>query len=260
MGQVMEFLLENYGAFGVMLIVLGGVAWFIIKELRNSNKALIDKQTELNKDMTSSIAQSMHDLSMTLTNDLRDQNKQLINHIIEKENNKEKEHNENLLNRRNVTKEINNILITLKSSLEADRIAIVEFHNSYANQTGFPFLKYTMTYEKINKGCMPIQHNYQASPFAAISDIAEDVLDQPNHIRRFNSKDEMLDVCPIMLTDDRIVCGSLWKGIFDSSNNLLIGLLYVEYKEKIYEGYDKIEIISAARNIGELLTLSKTEN
>lgn len=260
MGQVISFLLENYGALGIMFIVIGALGWFVIKELRNSNKALIDKQSEMNKDMTTTIAKSMQELSLSLTNDLRDQNKQFINHLLNNENNKEIEHQENLINRRKVTKEINNILSNIKNSLEADRVAVFEFHNSYANQTGFPFLKYTMTYEKIAKGCMPIQQQYQASPFSSISEISEVILEKPNHIYLIHSKDEMEEICPIMLTDNRIIVGSMWKGIFDSTNNLLIGLLYIEYKNKIYEGFDKVEIISAARNIGELITLSKSEN
>lgn len=256
MEQVFSFLLQNYGAFGVILIAVGGLGWLMIKELRKSNETLINGQNKLANDLSTSIAQSITGLSENLTNDLRNQNKFLIEYITNRETEKDRNHNENLINRRNVTHEVNNILNNTRNLLEANRACVLEFHNSFANQTGFPFLKYTMTYEKISRGCLPIQQQYQSTAFSSIAEIAENILSQPNHIYMLHSHEEIEKVCPIMLTDGRKITGLLWKGIFNSSNNLLIGLLCFEYTEKFYEGYDPIEVITAARNIGELITLS----
>lgn len=258
MEQLFDFLLQNYGAFGVILIAVGGLGWLMIKELRKSNEALIKSQAKLSNDLSTSVASSITILSTNLTNDLREQNKKLIDYIVKREQDKDRKHNENLINRRNITHEVNDILNNTRNLLEANRAFIFEFHNSFANQTGFPFLKYTMTYEKISRGCLPIQQQYQSTAFSSISEIAENILIQPNHIFIMESRNEIEKICPIMITDGRKVSGLLWKGIFESENNLLIGLLCFEYTDKIYDGFDKIEVITAARNIGELITLSKT--
>lgn len=259
MEQVFNFLLQNYGAFGVILIAVGGLGWLMIKELRKSNEALITSQQKMSTDLSTSVAKSITGLSEKLTDDMRDQNRKLIEYIINRDHQKEEEHNENLLNRRSVTHEVNDILNNTRNLLEANRACVIEFHNSFANQTGFPFLKYTMTYEKISRGCLPIQQQYQSTAFSSIAEIAEGILAQPNHIFMLRTREEIEKLCPIMLTDGRTINGMLWKGIFNSGNNLLIGLLCFEYTDKIYECFDKIEVITAARNIGELITLTNTQ-
>lgn len=256
MENIFTFLLENYGAFGVILICVGGLGWLMIKELKKSNETLIANQQKMSTDLSTSVAKSITGLSENLTNDLREQNKQLIQYIVNREHVKDEKHNKNLIDRRNITQEVNSIINDTRNLLEANRAFVLEFHNSFANQTGFPFLKYTMTYEKISRGCLPIQQQYQSTAFASLSEICENILSQPNHIFMLNSHEEIEKLCPIMITDGRPICGMLWKGIFNSKNNLLIGLLGFEYTEKMYNGYDKVEIITAARNIGELITLT----
>ena len=82
MQQVFTYLLQNFGPFGLILIVIGFVGWFLIKELRKSNASLIEKQHQYNVQMTEGISNSITKLSEKLTDDLRDQNKQLVMMLI----------------------------------------------------------------------------------------------------------------------------------------------------------------------------------
>lgn len=264
MQQVFTYLLQNFGPFGLILIVIGFVGWFLIKELRKSNASLIEKQHQYNVQMTEGISNSITKLSEKLTDDLRDQNKQLIEYLLSQDVNKIATHNKNLLDRRNITSEVNALISNLCIELGALRVCVIEFHNSLFNQTGFPFLKYTVTYEKITKGCKTIQQNYQGSQFSSISTISEYVLRSHDHIYELHSHDEIDEIVPIMLYDGRTnVNAVLFKGLFDSEDNDLIGLLCVEFADKIPENYDKTSIISTARTIGELISLTnemKEEN
>ena len=66
MQQVFTYLLQNFGPFGLILIVIGFVGWFLIKELRKSNASLIEKQHQYNKQMTEGISNSITKLSEKL--------------------------------------------------------------------------------------------------------------------------------------------------------------------------------------------------
>lgn len=258
MEQVTSFLLENYGAFGVILLAIGGMAWIIIKELRHSNESLITAQQNMNEKFANSFSSSITSLSDKLTEDMREQNKALIKYVMQQQNiEMDKEHQKNLISRRNITYEINTIINNLRIELEADRVIVLEFHNSFVNTTGFPFLKYTVTYEKISKGSKTIQQNYQSSQFSSVATIAENVLNDRQHIFTLNNIEEIERICPIMMNDSTINRGVVFKGLFDNQNNILIGLIGIEFKGAMPDDYDRTPIIAAARTIGELLTLSK---
>lgn len=264
MEQIISYLINTFGPFAVVIFVIGGASWLFIKELRKSNESLINKQHEYNKELTSGISDSITKLSEKLTDDLRGQNKQLIDYLLSQDVNKIALHNKNLLDRRNITSEVNTLISNLCIELGGLRVCVIEFHNSLFNQTGFPFLKYTVTYEKITKGCKTIQQNYQGSQFSSISTISEYVLQSHDHIYELHSHDEIDEIVPIMLYDGRTnVNAVLFKGLFDNEDNDLIGLLCIEFADKIPENYNKTSIISTARTIGELISLTnemKEEN
>jgi hypothetical protein len=261
MEQVLTFILQNYGSLGLVLIVVGGLSWLVIKELRKSNEALINKQQSMNDDLTNAIAKSITGLSEKLTDDLRSQNKQLIDHLINQEEEKTFKHNRQMLDRLSITREVNEIISDLRIELGSSRVCVIEFHNSLYNPTGFPFLKFTVTYEKMSKGRKTISQNYQGAQFSSIAEIADYVLESDNHIYEIHSHEEIDDIVPIMLYDGRTdIDGVLFKGLFNTENNSLIGLLVIEFDKEIPEDYSKTSIISSARTVSELITLSKEEN
>lgn len=256
MQQVFTYLIETFGAFGAILIIIGSVGWILIKELKKSNESLIEKQHMYNIQMTDGLKTSITQLSEKLTDDMRQQNKQLVEYLLNNDIHKQDVHNQNLKDRHKITKEIDQMIDDLRISVDGLRVCVLEFHNSSSNQTGLPFLKFSLTSEKISKGCKIISPKYQNVQFSAILTVAERVLESENHIYVLNNKDEIDEIAPIMVYDGRSgLNGALFKGLFHPSNNELIGLLCIEFPDSIPNDIDETNIISIARTVSGLVTL-----
>lgn len=260
MESVTNFMVDNYGVLGVFVIIIGFLAFFIIKELRASNSMLVEKQHELNKELNDSITKSLTGMTANLTAALQSQNDKLIDHIIHINRHDAETHKENVLERIAITEDIKEKLKELTILSQATRGLVLEFHNSFENLSGFPFAKYTCTYEYVTKGVIPIMQNISGLQFSSISGVVERIFDKSNtdHIVIAHNAQELEEISPIM--ESFIKNGSesiLWKGIFNTKDHMLIGLLALEFRHGIPDRLNKTEIKMSAAAIAELITLSQ---
>ena len=260
MESITSFLVENYGVLGVFLIVVGALAFFIIKELKNSNMKLIETQHELNKELNESLSGSLSSMASQLTLSLQTQNEKLIDHIIGSTKQAQEDHKENVLERIAITEDIKEKIKEITILTQASRGLVLEFHNSFENLSGFPFAKYTCTYEYVTKGVIPIMQNISGLQFSSISGVVERIFDKTNtdHIVIAHNIQELEEISPIM--ENFIKESSeavLWKGLFNPNDHMLIGLLCLEYRNGIPDRIDKTDIKITAASISELISLSK---
>lgn len=260
MESITSFMVENYGVLGVFVIIVGFLAFFIIKELKASNSLLVEKQHELNKELNDSISKSLAGMTKSLTDSLQQQNDKLIDHIIGNANKAQEEHKENVLERIAITEDIKEKLKEITILSHASRGLVLEFHNSFENLSGFPFAKYTCTYEYVTKGVMPIMQNISGLQFSSISGVVERIFDKSNsdHIVIAHNIQELEEISPIM--ENFIKESSeavLWKGLFNPVDHMLIGLLCLEYRNGVPDRIDKTDIKITAASISELISLSK---
>ena len=83
-------------------------------------------------------------------------------YIFEKYNEwQNKQHQEQIERRITNNAETQLILEKLMYRTDADRVMLLEFHNSGKNNSGLPFAKITCTYEMLNDSIYPIANEYQ---------------------------------------------------------------------------------------------------
>ena len=75
---VTNFLLENLGLVGVIIISLVCVILFLWREIKNGNKKQLDAQEKLTSELTNSIANNFSQLTQQLTSTLSSQNEKLL--------------------------------------------------------------------------------------------------------------------------------------------------------------------------------------
>lgn len=71
-----------------------------------------------------------------------------------------KRHNEQLTERMAVVESLNNEIDRIKNKLDADRVFIIEFHNSVKSIEGFPFAFGSMNFETCSDGIMYVSDEY----------------------------------------------------------------------------------------------------
>lgn len=217
---------------------------------------MIESQNKLNNDLTTSLNSNFTNLTTSLVENLQHQNDKLLDILV----NGPKTHDDGLHQRFNVATEINEKLKNLTILCEADRGLIIEFHNSFENLTGFPFAKYTATYECVNKGCLSIVNKCVNMPYSSISSIVDQILSKENEDHMFiikNIEDLISYTTSLHSLLQPVATSIVWKALFDTHTNTLIGLLALEYKQDIPNYVEKEEIKITANVISELITLHK---
>lgn len=261
---VTNFLLENLGLVGVIIISLVCVILFLWREIKNGNKKQLDAQEKLTSELTNSIANNFSQLTQQLTSTLSSQNEKLLDIIQTFINNPKPEPTHlGLSDRFKMSNEINKKLKELAITCECDRAIILEFHNSNNNLSGFPFAKYTVTYEVLNKGVLSIIHKCVNMPYSTIASIVESICCKKNedHIVIAHNNEEISYHSSTLASLVNSHADSiLWAALFNSTTNEIIGLIALEYKHEIYEDIDYDVIKQSAAVIGELLTLDHYTN
>lgn len=243
---------EQYGWYGILgLLVAGGIflliKWGYNKISKNFSSDLEQISTELTRQMSeqnNKLTEGLSKISSNLTDQISKQNEQLVStiitqqerlfdHLINRENDKRSQHIDMIKDKMHLSNEINDTIKTIMYSHNAQRIFILEFHNTYENLTGIPFAKYSCTYEWFEKGLTPLTSICRGLPFAQISSIVSDILKNESNQVIYNNIDELEENNPALVVtvkDDRTKA-LLYNGLYDK-NNILIGLLGIEYQKE----------------------------
>lgn len=89
---------------------------------------------------------------------------------------KAREHNELLDRREKINTEISGVLLELRISLNADRVILMEYHNTVSNLVGIPFRFMTMTQMRLGYGIEAPDHNkYTSINTGLISEFIQDL-------------------------------------------------------------------------------------
>lgn len=106
--------------------------------------------------------------------------------------------------------------------------------------------------------------NCSGLQFSSISSVVDRIYNPNNTdhmvICGYKGEKELSEMCPIVSVINKNSTNIvLFKGLFDTHNHLLIGLLVLEFKEEDVEELDKVEVKLAASAIAELITLTNTK-
>lgn len=229
--EILFKIFNEYGWWGILGIVICiGLYWmskYISKKLTNNVTTGLE---QVGKTLTDQLTKQ----NDKLTNTIVDQQNKLINYLVHIEDKKQENHN-NMLNERMVLSEdINQSLKNIMTAHGAQRAFILEFHNSYQNLSGVPFAKYSCNYEWFERGLSPLGPYCMGIAFSSIAKIVSNVIESPNQQVVYTDMNKLDEENPIVsgLLKDKDVKGIVYTGLYDN-NNILIGLLVIEYNKEI---------------------------
>lgn len=179
------------------------------------------------------LTQQISEQNNTLTKCIVDQQKDLINYLINKENEDQENHNNMITDRMNLAEEVNQKLKDIMNIHGAQRAFILEFHNTSYNLSGLPFAKYSCNYEWFDRGMIPLGDKCIGLPFSSISTVVKDVLKSDTQQKIYKDLNEIELSNPMLhsLLKDIDAKGMIYNGLFDK-NNQLVGLLVLEYVDE----------------------------
>lgn len=259
---IFQVLIDNYGIYGLLVaICLVGVCVAIPVILNKHNKKMSDNFNKLGIDLSNALKDQNNNLieKLSETQDkLLESNLNIVNSLIEQKN---KIHGSGLNLRDRVSIPIQNKINHLKDLYRANRVGIVEFHNSLVNLNGLPFLWYDLIYESIMKGTHSISIETKNMPFNILTPILLKTSDGNIHIfdkkdieNFYNQSSVLYDFC--LKWDISTVIAS---PILNSDNEL-VGLLTLEYHNDNpldFEDLDVADIEAETKVISALLELNK---
>ena len=259
---IFQVLIDNYGIYGLLVaICLVGVCVAIPVILNKHNKKMGESFNKLGIDLSNALKQQNNSLieKLTETQDkLLESNLNIVNSLIEQKN---KIHGSGLNLRDRVSIPIQNKINHLKDLYRANRVGIVEFHNSLVNLNGLPFLWYDLIYESIMKGTHSISIETKNMPFNILTPILLKISDGNIHIfdekdieNFYNQSSVLYDFCLKWN-----ICTVIGSPILNSDNEL-VGLLTLEYHTDNpldFEDLDITDIEAETKVISALLELNK---
>lgn len=259
---VFQILIENYGLYGLIIaICLVCICVSIPVMLNKQSKKMSTDFNKLGIDLSNALQKQNDGLinKLSETQDkLLESNLNIINNLLDQKN---KIHGTGLNLRDQVSIPIQNKINHLKDLYRANRVGVVEFHNSLVNLNGLPFLWYDLIYESIMKGTKSISIETKNMPFNILTPILLGI--QNGHAKIFNNKDienfynqssVLYEFCERYDVHDIVVCPLL------NSDNELVGFLSLEYSDKYplnIELLDINDIEDEAKIISALLELNK---
>ena len=261
---IFQVLIDNYGIYGLLLaICLVGVCVAIPVVLNKHNKKMSENFNKLGIDLSNALKKQNNTLidKLSETQDkLLESNLNIVNRLIDQKN---EVHGMGLNIRDRLSVPIQNHINHLKDLYRANRVGIIEFHNSLVNLNGLPFLWYDLIYESIKKGTHSVSIETKNMPFNILTPILLKISNGDIHI--FNKKDienfynqsSVLYDCCLKWDISTIIASPILN-----SNNELIGLLSLEYHTDNpldFDDLDMTDIESETKVISALLELNKKE-
>lgn len=251
---------ETYGWPGIICFVLFfGCMYFINYKENTTNKYIGDGF----KTMTDSMKDQNKELVHTIIESHKDtQNKlfSLVNKSLNSHDNDLKDtHNQSMKQRFEISEYIEKYLWDLMNMYSAQRTMVIEFHNSKENMNGLSFMWYDVQYEKQQRDVTAISNisrNLQASillPVINKVNSAEGniVIYGPEDIENLYEESTVL----YSIFKEAKLTHIIFCGLYNETNDL-IGFLVIDYSDKHKFHEDLInfyDIKSVAAAISQLL-------
>lgn len=207
--------------------------------------------------LAETLSHSMAEQNNNLITIINKQNEKLIDYITNKDQLTVNKHDDALKSRMKLSGLVLDKIKTILYKYQADRIMILEFHNSYNNLSGIPFAKYSCTFEYFKTGHNPLIQKIMNMPFSTITPVVKNILESHDrqaiykNIEDDNSENN--EIFSLIRTDD--AKGLIFNALYNNKNEIF-GLLVLEYHDNIPGklDYDELNINSA--EIASVLSLN----
>lgn len=243
--EVLFKIFLTYGWWGVLGAAVCVGLFFIGKVfLKRISSNVSTGLEQVGKNLTTEITKQ----NQTLVETIIAQQDKLLDHLLNKEEQKKTNHNNMLEKRIELSEEISNAIKEIGLTHNSHRVFILEFHNSYQNLSGTPFAKYSCTYEWFEKGAEPIQFKYKDLPFSSLSHVVNDIFKNKKQQVIYDDMKKFEEYCPslMMFFKDKETTCIVYTAMYDK-NNTLVGLLVLEYQDYAFKhvNYDQLHIQAA---------------
>ena len=224
---------QQYGWWGLLGILLCIGLYIASKYIaKKFNKNITSGLEKVGETLTTQLAEQNKELTHTIVNS----QEKLINYLITKDDEQAQNHNNMLSERMTLAEDINMALKDIMNIHNAQRVFILEFHNSYQNLSGVPFAKYSCNYEWFDKGLSPLGTKIIGLPFGSIAKVVYDVVNSETQQVIYTDIQKMEEDNPSFASifNDIKAKAIVFTGMYDK-NNILIGLLVLEYHHEYDE-------------------------
>lgn len=229
-------MIEEFGGLGLILIMLGGLLYFLIlKSGKKTEKSIAD----MSENITSTLVNQNNNMLNVLTQNntqLQTNMMSLIEKSIMNRDISVKDlHSASMQHRLDISDKMQMMLYEMMHFYHARRCGVMEFHNNTNNLNGLSFLWYDLSYENLQRNVTPISGNCKNQQLSILTPVMNDVIDN-NGIAVYRSSDieKIEERSPVLYNHlvSRIKVNSIiYVGLYDM-NNVLIGLAFLEYSEK----------------------------
>ena len=223
---------QQYGITGVLLLTIGFLTYYIIKhsisEMNNNMNKGIDK-------IAQQLSTSISDQNKKMFEQLSSQNDKIITYILNSNSlSTDTLHNQKLNERMEITETINGKLKDILQYSGAQRVIILEFHNSNQNLVGIPFAKFSATYEWFRRGVRPIQNVCKSMTFSTISSVVKDLTDNQKQQIVYDDLVGLMQQNPALsdILDQAKAKSVIFNAMYNDKNYIL-GLVAIEFSGDI---------------------------
>lgn len=257
-------MIEEFGGLGLVMIVLGGLLYFLITR---SDKKTEKSIADLSENITNTLANQNKDLLSTLTTNNTQLQTNMLS-LIEKsmnihDENNTRMHNASMKHRLDISDKMQIMLYEMMNFYHAKRCGVMEFHNNTNNLNGLSFLWYDLSYENLQRNVRPISGLCKNQQLSILSPIMSDIISNDGLVvYRSSDIEKLAQRSPVLydhLTHKIQVSTVIYTGLYDLHNNL-IGIVFLEYDDefKYPESIiDLHDIKERASGISQLLDFKK---
>lgn len=257
--KIFQFLTESYGYGGLVISVLIVVLFLLLPYFfKKADKKVKDGF----KEVTTTLTEAIREENKELINGLKENQTKLIDNQFELVKNllidQKKEHEKNLNVRDSISGPIQQKINHLKDFYRSSRVSVFEFHNSLVNLNGLPFKWYDVIYESVTRGVHSVSYETRNMPVNILQPIIDKVhggntvsFNQQDIEEFYNYSSVLYDFCTRHNIHTLVVSPLINK------DEQLIGLLVLEYSGVNYPTDEIVidELELEAHSISTLLEL-----
>ncbi len=237
-------MITTYGWQSVAILIVLGLVYVAFKfigskiadNVKDGMEAIADKLSENISNQNETLSNNISNQNNELIRAISNQNERLLSYLMHKDTAEEEIHDRRVEKRMKFAENIMDKLKEIMHILHAQRVFIVEFHNSYKNLAGSPFAKYTSTYEWFDKGLEQISTKISGLPYSTMAKIVGDVKRTGKHQKLYTDIPKMESENPQLfsLAKDPNTKAVFYNILYDE-NNKMMGMLVVEWQVKFNE-------------------------
>lgn len=229
-------LFEQYGWPGIVAIIaILIVYYFISKKDKNSIETIKTGFSSL----TTTITHQNETLIDAITSSNEKTQERLFNLISksldDNEARKRQHHKTSLSKRGEVSDKVDDVLFDILQMTNAQRVILVEFHNSKENLDGLSFLWYDIQHEKQARGIESISAKCRNLQAINLRPIVKRVNNSKSHIINLNAEDieNIYNESTVLHSHFKEIHVQhlIYIGIYNTDTNELIAIIGIEYQE-----------------------------